>query len=75
MMRSCRTDLPELCDAPDCAPIEFHTAADAVNSRADHHEVLIFEVQVVLRAVVGQVQVVCEGGPFCRHCVDLLHYR
>ncbi len=74
-MRSCRTHLPELCDAPDCTPIKLHTAADAVNARADHHDVLIVEVQVVLRAVVGQVQVVCVGGPFSRHCIDLLHHR
>lgn len=74
-MRSCRTYLPELCDAPDCTPIKLHAAADAVNARADHHDVLVVEVQVVLCAVVGQVQVVCVGRPFSRHCIDLLHNR
>lgn len=35
---------------------------------------LIVEAQVVLCAVVGQVQVVCASRPFSRHCVNLLHH-
>lgn len=75
LFHSAQTRLPELCDAPDRAPVELHAAADAVNARADHHDVLVVEGQVVLCAVVGQVQVVRVGGPFGRHCVNLLHYR
>lgn len=74
MTSSCRTHLPELSDAPDRAPIKLHAAADAVNSRANHHDVLVVELQVVLGAVVGQVQVVCVGGPFGCHCINLLYY-
>lgn len=74
-MRSYRTYLPELRDAPDGTPIKFHTAANAVHTRADDHDVLIVEEQVVLCTVVGQVQVVCVGGPFSGHRVNLLHYR
>lgn len=74
MKISCRPYLPELCDAPNSAPIKLHAAADAVHARADHHDVLIVEAQVVLCAVVGQVQVVCVSRPFSRHCVNLLHH-
>lgn len=73
-MTSRLTHLPELCDAADRAPVELHAAADAVHARADHHDVLIGEAQVVLGAVVRQVQVVREGGPLGRHRVDLLHH-
>lgn len=74
MMTSRWTHLPELRDASDRAPVELHAAADAVNARADHHDVLIAEAQVVLGAVVRQVQVVREGGPLGRHRVNLLHH-
>ena len=72
---SLKSHLPELRDASDRAPIELHAAADAVNARADHHDVLVVEAQVVLRAVIGQVQVVGAGGPLSRHRIDLLDYR
>lgn len=67
--------LAELRDAADRAPVELHAAADAIHARAEHHDVLVVEAQVVLRPVVGQVQVVCVGGPLGRHRVDLLHHR
>lgn len=74
MTSSCRTHLPELSNASNRAPIKLHAAADAVNSRANHHDVLVVELQVVLGAVVGQVQVVCVGGPFGCHCINLFYY-
>ena len=36
---------------------------------------LFVKAQVVLCAMVGQIQVVCVGRPFSCHCVNLLHYR
>lgn len=68
------TDLPEFSDASNGAPVKLHAAANAVDARADHHDVLVVEMQVVLGTVVRQVQVVGEGGPLGGHRVNLLHY-
>lgn len=67
-------DLPEFSDASNCAPVKLHAAADAVDARANHHDMLVVEMQVVLCTVVCQVQVVGEGRPLGGHSVDLLHH-
>lgn len=72
---SSRTYLPEFGDTSDGTPIKLHAAADTIDTGADHHDMRLFEAQVVFCAMVGQVQVVRVGGPFSRHCIDLLHHR
>lgn len=68
------THLPELPNAAHGAPVELHAAADAVDPRADHHDVGLVEGHVALGAVVGQVEVVGVCGPLRSHRVDLLHH-
>ena len=73
-MTRCKCHLAELHDAAHGAPVELHAAADAVDARAQHHDVGMLVGQVVLSAVVGQVQVVGLGRPLRRHRVDLLDH-
>lgn len=68
-------NLAELLDAAHGTPVKLNAAADAVDAGADDHDVGFAEGQVVLGAVVGEVQVVGLGRPLGRHRIDLLHHR
>ena len=62
-------------DAIDRAPIKLNTAADSVDSRPQHHGVAAREGDVILAAVVRQIEVVSDRWPLGRNCVDLLDAR
>ncbi|OPZ81752.1 MAG: hypothetical protein BWY77_00499 [bacterium ADurb.Bin431] len=57
----------------DAAPVEFDGAADAVGPAAQHHHrVAGVEGDIVLLAVVGQIEIVGLGRVFSGEGVDLL---
>ena len=39
-------------------PVEFAGGSDAVGAAAEHNDALVLEVEVVLVAIVGHVQIV-----------------
>jgi hypothetical protein len=57
--------LTQFCDATDGAPVELDRAADSVDTGSDDHDLTVasLEGDVVLAAVVGQVEIVRRGGP------------
>jgi hypothetical protein len=57
--------LTQFCDATDGAPVELDRAADSVDPGSNDHDLTIasLEGDVVLTAVVGQVEIVRRGGP------------
>ena len=57
------------------APVELHTAADAVHTTAEHHHTMVLKCNVVLDRVVRHVQVVRLRRELGRDRVDLLHKR
>ena len=68
------TALADGIEGIDAAPVELHAAADAVGTAAQHYHALavVGEVDIVLGAVVGQIQIVGLCGEFRRQGIDLL---
>lgn len=66
--------LAQLLDAPNGTPVKFHTAANTVDTRTDDHDVWFMENQVMLSAIVAEIQIVGLGWPFCGHRVNLFHH-
>ena len=64
--------LPQRSDGTNRAPVELDGRTDTVHTRAEYHDAPIGEADVVLGAVVCQVEVVCDGRELSSHSVNLL---
>eukprot|EP00754_Rhynchopus_humris_P032218 Rhum_TRINITY_DN15387_c0_g1::Rhum_TRINITY_DN15387_c0_g1_i5::g.154554::m.154554 len=70
-----QTELVQGAHAADGTPVELAAASDAVRTAAQHDDAATREVDVVLVAVVGCVQVVRLGRELRSKRVHLLHHR
>ena len=58
-------------------PVKFHRTTDAICARTEHYHALsiAFILNIILAAIVGEIEIVGHGGELACKGVDLLHHR